>query len=314
MIKSTLLAVSAIVAISAHSYLHGSPSASHRAASSTDFHWTGTVPAGSWLRVRNLAGNVEVRQARGNTVDVTATREPDADRWFWNAPIEPVHFIAQNRGSDVLVCAESKSVPGCDPDDINSPDGAMNWRPQPMHVVVELPAGVSIQSATTHGDLLLADVRGAVLARTGHGQISIHDVSGTVNASSGHGDLAITNAAAQVSANTGHGDISVSSNGAVRANTGHGDITATLGSNAALDSGDLMFSTGHGNVNVRAPGNLTGDVDLHTGRGGVSTSFPLTMDDGRNSRSESARGVLGASHRVVKLESGHGDISLTRGG
>ncbi|MDQ6738527.1 MAG: DUF4097 family beta strand repeat-containing protein [Gemmatimonadota bacterium] len=319
MIKTAVLAVSAITLFSMRPTLLPTHSLAtpDSAATASDFHWSGTIPAGAWLRIRNLSGNVEVRRAQGTTVDVSATPEPTSDRWsFLSGPIEPVTFVTRNSGSDVVVCAVSKSVPDCAADDFNGPRNQMNWSPQPMRIVVQLPAGVSIQSGSMHGDLLIAGTRGAVVASTGHGQISVSDVSGTVSASSGHGDLKLSGIASQVKASTGHGDINVSANGPVQASTGHGDIVVALGATAAAGTGDMSFSTGHGNVSVRAPRDLRGTIDISTGNGQVSTDFPLTMSDEHNrsrprSRPRSAHGTLGDNNRSVRMSSGHGDISLT---
>ena len=312
MIKTAVLAVSAITLFSMRPTLLTTHSPA-TPDSASDFHWSGSIPAGSWLRIRNLSGNVEVRRASGSTVDVSASPEPSSDRWsFLSGPVEPVSFVTGNSGSDVVVCAVSKSVPDCAADELNGPRNQMNWSPQPMRIVVQLPAGVSIQSGTMHGDLLIAGTRGAVVASTGHGQISVSDVSGTVSASSGHGDLKLSGIAGQAKASTGHGDINVAANGPVQASTGHGDVVVALGASAATGTGDMAFSTGHGNISVRAPRDLRGTIDISTGNGEVSTDFPLRMSDERNrSRSRSAHGTLGDDNRSVRMSSGHGDISLT---
>jgi len=286
------------------------------ADTSANFAWTGTVPDGGWLRIRNLAGSVEVRHTSGNTVDVRATKEPDTDRWNWfGGSIEPVRFVTQRQGSDVVICAISDEKRTCNANDLTSPDDQGDWHPQPMHIVVLLPAGVSLQAATRHGDLRIADAGAAVIATSGHGDISIRNAAGTISANTGHGDMEILNATKQVTATTGHGNIHVSSASAVHANTGHGDIVADLTGGAATGSNDMIFQTGHGNVSVVAPRALSGDVDLHTGRGSVTSNFPLLIGDhGRHSRNESAHGVLGSGGRSVQLSTGHGDISLTTAG
>jgi DUF4097 and DUF4098 domain-containing protein YvlB len=75
-----------------------------------------------------------------------------------------------------------------------------------------------------------------------------------------------------------------------------------------------VFETGHGNVRVHAPRSLSGDVDLHTGHGSVSSDFPLsTNGEGRHERSGSAHGIIGGGGRSVRLSSGHGDVSLSTG-
>lgn len=282
---------------------------------SADFSWTGSVPNGGWLRIRNLAGSVVVRRATGNAVEISARPEPVSDRWLlWdNQRIEPVRFVTRRQGSDVVVCAISDDMPRCDPSDLSQNNDSNNdWRPQAMRIIVQLPAGVAIQAGTMHGDLEIAGTSSDVVARSGHGGISIRNVTGLITASSGHGDVDITGAAARVTASTGHGNVHVSSAGAVRATTGHGDITVELASAAATGANDMTFETGHGNVRVVAPKTLTGDVDMHTGHGRVSSDFPLSSTDpDRDTKGGSVHGILGSGGRLVRLSSGHGDVTLT---
>lgn len=303
--------------------LYGSPAASLSpvapvvsADTSPSFAWTGTVPSGGWLRIRNLAGTVEVRRGSGNTVEVHATPEPTADRWWNGGSVQSVRFVTQRQGNDVVVCAISDDMPKCDANAL-SRDGDWNddWHPQPMHVIVQLPAGVSVQAGTMHGDLDIANAGAEVIARSGHGNVVVNHVAGPLTASTGHGNVDIRNAASRVSANTGHGNVYVTGASSVtRATTGHGDVTVELASSAATDHTDMRIETGHGNINVTAPRSLSGDVDLRTGHGRVSTNFPLTMDENdRYSRNESAHGTLGGGGRSVRLSSGHGDVSLNAG-
>lgn len=282
---------------------------------SANFAWSGTVPDGGWLRIRNLAGTVEVRRSSGNTVDIRATPEPTSSRWLWiRPPLQSVRFVTQRQGAEVVVCAVSRDKPNCSANDLSSPDNDDDWHPQPMHVIVQLPAGISLQAGTMHGDVTIADAGAAVVARSGHGDISIRHVAGTIDASTGHGDMEVVDAAKQVTARTGHGNIHVSGTAAIHANTGHGNIVANLAGSSATGTNDMMFETGHGNVSVVAPKTLNGDVDLHTGHGRVSSDFPLTMSsEDRHSRNESAHGSLGSGGRSVRLSSGHGDVSLTTG-
>lgn len=279
---------------------------------SATFSWTGSVPSGSWLRIRNLAGSVEVTHGTGHTIEIHASPEPRVNGWWDGDRIEPVSFVTQRHGTDVTVCAISASVPRCDPDNLSSPNSSWNdVHPQPMHFVVQLPAGVSLQVGTMHGDLQIASVGGAVVARSGHGDISIQNAGGPVNANSGHGNVDIVNAATRVTASTGHGNIHVSGDGAVRATTGHGNVNVELAATVATGTDDMTFETGHGDVTVIAPKALSGDVDMHAGHGRVSSDFSLSSSgQDRYSRSASERGTLGNGGRSIRLSSGHGDVSL----
>src|SRR5690349_4972709 len=45
-------------------------------AQTEPFNWSGRVPAGRWIRIRNLSGSITVGAASGDNVEVTA-----AKRW-----------------------------------------------------------------------------------------------------------------------------------------------------------------------------------------------------------------------------------------
>src|SRR6476620_4749257 len=66
------------------------------------FNWNGKVPAGRWIRVRNLNGPLTVGAASGDNVEVTAVK-----RWRRGDP-SVVHFETQKVGPNdesVLICA-----------------------------------------------------------------------------------------------------------------------------------------------------------------------------------------------------------------
>src|SRR5690349_20222809 len=48
---------------------------------SEPFNWTGRVPAGRWIRIRNLSGSITVGPATGDNVEVVATK-----RWRQGDP------------------------------------------------------------------------------------------------------------------------------------------------------------------------------------------------------------------------------------
>ena len=48
--------------------------AAGQARQGDNFSWSGKIPAGRWLRIRNLNGGITVGQASGDNVEVTATK------------------------------------------------------------------------------------------------------------------------------------------------------------------------------------------------------------------------------------------------
>src|SRR5512141_1662465 len=76
--------------------------AAGQARQSDNFNWSGKIPAGRWIRVRNLNGGITVGQASGDNVEVTATK-----RWRRGDP-SVVRFDVQKFGpgnESVVICA-----------------------------------------------------------------------------------------------------------------------------------------------------------------------------------------------------------------
>ena len=78
------------------------PAAGQQRQSADAFKWSGHVPAGGWLRVRNLNGPITVTAASGNDVEVTAVK-----RWR-RGDTAVVHFQTKKYGpgdESVVICA-----------------------------------------------------------------------------------------------------------------------------------------------------------------------------------------------------------------
>src|SRR5687767_7062663 len=71
----------------------------HGAREPDTFSWSRSVPAGEWIRIRNLNGSVRVARAPGSEVHVSATK-----RYKGGRP-ERVRFATELEGGGVLVCA-----------------------------------------------------------------------------------------------------------------------------------------------------------------------------------------------------------------
>src|ERR671914_2281871 len=75
------------------------------------FNWAGQVPAGRWIYVRNLNGEIRVEPATGNRVEVTATKS-----WRRGNP-EDVRIEVKKFGpgeQDVVICAIWNEDGECD--------------------------------------------------------------------------------------------------------------------------------------------------------------------------------------------------------
>ena len=63
------------IALLSISVIGASPLAAQRQTDQNAFTWSGRVPSGHWIRVRNLSGEINVVASNSDRVEVTATRQ-----------------------------------------------------------------------------------------------------------------------------------------------------------------------------------------------------------------------------------------------
>ncbi|MGH7664193.1 MAG: DUF4097 family beta strand repeat-containing protein [Gemmatimonadaceae bacterium] len=240
-----------------------------------DFEWTGSIPDGSWLRIRNMNGDIRVLPATGDVAAVTAvkrTRRGDEDD---DGP--EVRFEVLRDGSSVTICALWGERSSCDAggyDHKRSGRRGNNGNTS-VEFTVRLPAGVRVLASTVNGDL---DVSGATA------EVVVKTVNGEVEAAT--------------------------SGGPVDASTVNGSIDVTMGAMPGTE--DLEFSTVNGSITVTAPATLDAVVEMSTVNGRLQTDFPMTIS-GRISRRE-LTATIGNGGRRIKLETVNGGIELRRAG
>ena len=239
-------------------------------ASSSDFNWSARIPAGQWLHIRNINGDVTVDRASGAEVEVVATKRARRDGDPSQVRIE-TSMISEG----ALVCAIWGPETTCDERGYHNPPRDRNRNNNNGNVevdfIVKLPAGVR------------------------------------ANVSSVNGAVRVMGATAQVIAQTVNGDVDASTSmGPVRAKTVNGDVTVRM--DALQGSEDLEFETVNGSITAYVPANFQGDVELRTVNGSLSTDFPMTVQgrfDPRNMRA-----TIGSGGRRLRLVTVNGSIRL----
>ena len=215
-----------------------SSAAAQERASSDDFTWQGRVPAGEWLQVRNINGQISVDRATGDQVEVVATK-----RWRKGNPadvrIETTRFGSGNQSA--LVCAIWDAQTTCDERGYhNQPRRWNNDNDVSVDFIVKLPAGVRAELTSVNGTIRVVGASAEIIAET---------VNGGIDAAT--------------------------SVGPIRAETVNGDITVRM--DALRGSEDLEFETVNGDVTAILPANFQGDVELETVNGRLYTDFPITV-------------------------------------
>jgi hypothetical protein len=244
---------------------------------SEPFNWSGAVPAGRWIRIRNLNGSITVGPASGNSVEVVATKH-----WRRGDPsvvrIETKKFGPGDES--VLVCALWGERSSCDEhnyqthNDRNNRDDRLRNNDVSVEFRVLVPRGVKVGVNTINGAVSVDGATAEVDAGTINGEVEVTTTGGPVNA---------TNI-----------------NGGVRARLGRLDSDAPM-----------EFTTVNGSVSVEFTGDFGADVDLQTVNGSLNTNFEMTIS-GRLDPKHLRTHIGKPGGPRIRLETVNGSVELRR--
>jgi hypothetical protein len=216
-------------------------SAQDRQTERNAFTLSERVPAGQWIRVRNLNGELRVRSTSGDKVEVTATKT-----WRRGDPKDVRIETKRSSDGSILVCAFWTENAACSESGYESHgEGRRRNNDVAVDFEVRVPRGVKVGAWSVNGGV---DVDGAT------SEVRASSVNGNVDA--------------------------VSSGGPVRANTVNGNVHATMGrldGNEDLEyssvngnvvsefagdvDADIELSTVNGRFQTDWPVTITGRID-----------------------------------------------------
>jgi hypothetical protein len=243
------------------------------------FSWSGSVPAGKTLYLRNMTGDIRVVATDSPTVSVHASKS-----WRGSGNGN-VRFIQRDVAEGVIICTMVGDASDCAPSSYstNGPGGTRlidlgdllgHGKTASVSYVVSVPAGVKVDVTTISGGIGVADVSGAVKAETVNGKVQVAASSGPVKASSVNGSVSV-----------------------------------------AIDSldgpGDIELSTVNGSVTAELPPSLQALLRMETVNGSVHSDFDVTGTD--TSAHKELKGMIGTGGRRVALETVNGSVKLLRG-
>jgi len=160
------------------------PAGAQRQTEQNAFTWSGRVPTGHWIRVRNLSGEINVTASSGDRVEVTATKQ-----WRRSDP-ESVRFEVQKFGpsdEDVVICAIWNDRTSCDEHGYESHNVRNNDVSVQFRVMV--PRGVKIGVSSVNGAVSVEGATSEVEASTVNGEVEATSSGGPVNASTVNGSV-----------------------------------------------------------------------------------------------------------------------------
>lgn len=232
--------------------LAAAPLYGQRQTEDNAFTWSGRVPTGHWIRVRNLSGDIDVTSSNGDRVEVTATK-----RWRRSDP-QSVRFEVRKFGEndeDVVICAIWGDRTECDEDGYHSHNVRNNDVSVQFRVAV--PRGVKIGVSTVNG------------------AIGVEGATSEVDASSVNGEVEATSSGGPVSASTVNGSVTArmgrfENDQDLSFSTVNGSVIVEF--TGDLDA-DVELSTVNGSFHTDYPVTLNGRLDprhlrAKIGRGG----------------------------------------------
>ena len=213
------------------------------------FRWGGRIPEGSWLRVRNLNGEITVGEADGDEVEVRAVK-----RWRRGDP-EDVRFEVKRDGDNVTICALWFDNSECDADSYRTRGRGEHRENNDVSVAftVRLPRGVKVLASTVNGAVDVRGARSEVVATTVNGRVDAETSGGPVEARTVNGSLHVRMGSVE-----GSGDLEFA--------TVNGSITVE--GPRALDA-DVEMSTVNGSVRSDYPLTVSGRFTPRNLRGTI---------------------------------------------
>lgn len=213
------------------------------------FTWSGKIPVDSWIRVKNLNGDVEVLPSEGTSVEVTAEK-----RWDRGDP-KDVRFVILKDGENVTICAlwdNDREESYCDEDTYRH-KGNNRRNDVRVYFKVKLPKGVRVEAETVNGDVDVSGARSRVRAGSVNGEVNVVTSAGPVSASSVNGSVRVS--MEKLEGTEGMSFSSV-----------NGSVHLTLP--ASFDA-DLQMSTVNGRVRSDFAITLEGRIDPRRMRGTI---------------------------------------------
>jgi DUF4097 and DUF4098 domain-containing protein YvlB len=143
------------------------------------------VPAGQWLRVRNVSGEVRVRPSTSDRVEIVATKT-----WRRGDPKRVRIETKKSADGSILVCAFWTENATCDEDGYRSHnEGRWDRNDVAVDFEVRLPKSVNVGAWSVNGEVSVDGATGEVEAGSVNGGVDATSSGGPVQASSVNGTV-----------------------------------------------------------------------------------------------------------------------------
>ena len=199
------------------------------------------VPAGQWLRVRNVSGEVHVRPSSSDRVEITATKS-----WRRGDPKSVRIETKKSADGSILVCAFWTENATCSESGYRSnSEGRSRHNDVAVDFEVRLPKGVNVGAWSVNGEVSVDGATAEVNAGSVNGNVDATSSGGPVQSRSVNG-----NVHARMGRLVGDEDLDFS--------TVNGNVIAEFATD--IDA-NIELSTVNGRFQTDWPVTITGRVD-----------------------------------------------------
>lgn len=211
-----------------------------------DFHWTGTLPAGKTLSIRNINGDVSAVAASGNQIEVTGVKHARrSDPASVQIKVEPT-------AEGVVICTIYPNQQGSGCESRRSSRNSDGNNDVSVDFTVRVPASVLLAAHSVNGDVRAEGLKADAEIGTVNGDASVR-TEGFAEASSVNGSVDVV---------MGRADWS----GSARYHSVNGGVSVTL---PAGVSTDVRASTVNGDIESDFPLTVTGKFGPRSVRGTI---------------------------------------------
>jgi hypothetical protein len=235
-----------------------------QARSARDFRWAKALPAGQWVRVHNVSGDVTVTGTDGDRVEVVGVR-----RGGGGYDEDDVRVDVHEGRDGVTICALWGQESWCDDrgSHIESHGDGRRHRGY-IDFQVRLPRRLKLSAKSVSGDVEVTGTGDEVRAGSVSGDVKLERLrTPSVTASSVSGDV-------------------------------------DVGIEALTGPGTLKFTSVSGNVSLELPRSFDADITLKTVSGELDSEFPLTLQGSMGRRNLNGRIGRGGRDLVLTTVSG----------
>ena len=229
-----------------------------------DFRWAKQLPAGQWVRIHNISGDVKVTAVDGDRVEVVGRRRGSSSFDDDNVRVD-VHEARDG----VTICALYGEDSWCDESGSHSESRGEGRRQRgSIDFEVRLPRRLKLSANSVSGDVEASGVGDEVRVASVSGNVRLDGVRAP----------------------------------AVRATSVSGDVDVRI--DALTGQGDLRFTSVSGDVSLQLPRALDADFTMKTVSGELDSDFPLTLQGGMSRRALSGRIGRGGRELYLTTVSG----------